>query len=103
MWAMRAKEDIIASGSRTGGQMALGGFAIYGGAKSDQEAATNNKKRVRLAPCTGGVVLGGKGGARCPRPFLEGQGEMREAYFVSFFRCSKMIRFKGYPQYGIIS
>jgi hypothetical protein len=26
-------------------------------------------------------------------PSLEGQGERREAYFVSFFRCSIMVRF----------
>ena len=39
MWAIGAREDIIASGSGTGGQMARGGFAIYGGAKSYREAA----------------------------------------------------------------
>jgi hypothetical protein len=31
MWARRAIEDIIASGSGTEGQMARGGFAICGG------------------------------------------------------------------------
>ena len=43
MWARRARDDIIASGSGTGGQMARKDLAIYGGAKSDREAAANEK------------------------------------------------------------
>jgi len=46
MWARRDKEDIISSGSGNGGKMALRGFAIYGGAKSDREAAACKKKRA---------------------------------------------------------
>jgi phage gp16-like protein len=43
MWAKRAKENIIASRSVTWGQMARRGFAIYGGAKSEREAAASEK------------------------------------------------------------
>ncbi len=39
MWARKASEDIIASGSITGGHMARRGCAIYGSAKIDREAA----------------------------------------------------------------
>ena len=50
MWARRAREDIIASGSETGGQMARGGFAICGGAKSEREAAASerNERTARV-------------------------------------------------------
>jgi len=44
MWDRRARENVIASGSRTGGQMARGDFAIYGGAKSDREAISDENK-----------------------------------------------------------
>ncbi len=53
MWARRAKDDIFVSGSGTWGQMARGGVAIRGGAKSEQEAAASEKKRAygsRRAP-----------------------------------------------------
>jgi hypothetical protein len=43
MRAKRAREDNIAAGLGTGGQMARRCFAIYGGAKSDREAATSDK------------------------------------------------------------
>jgi hypothetical protein len=46
MWARRAREDIIASGSGTGGQMAPNYFTVYGGAKSDREAAVDEKIRA---------------------------------------------------------
>ena len=39
-----------------------------------------------------------EGGA--PHPSLKGQGEKREAYSLSFYRCAKIIRFSGYPHYG---
>ena len=43
MWDRRAREDNFASGSRTGGQIARRGFVIYGGARSDREAAEDEK------------------------------------------------------------
>ena len=69
MWARRAREDFIASRSGTRGQMVRRGFTIAEGAKSDREAATIEKTSVRLATCTGKIVLERKGGGRCPPPF----------------------------------
>ncbi len=56
----------FASRSSTKGQMARRGFIDVEGAKSDREAKNVEKTSVRLAPCTGKVVLGRKGGGRYP-------------------------------------
>ena len=83
--------------------MARRGILIAGGAKSDREVAKKRKTRLRLAPCTGKAARlpldkSVEGGA--PHSSLKGQGEGREACCVSFIRCSQMVRFLGYPQYG---
>ena len=75
--------------------MARRGFAIYGGAKSEREAATGEKKRAygwRCAPEE--LSLEGRMEGSAPHPSLEGQSERREAYSETSFRCSKMIRLR---------
>ncbi len=78
-------------------------FLIAGGAKSDREAAASEKKR-EYGTCRAPEKLsfGGRVEGGAPHPSLKGQGEGREAYYVSFFRCAKMIRFSGYPLIYII-
>jgi hypothetical protein len=60
------------------------------------------KKRAygsRRAP--GELSLEGRVEGSAPHSSLKGQSERREAHSVSYFRCSRIVRFSGYPQYGI--
>ena len=71
------------------------GFAIYGGAKSEREAAAGEKKRAYGSRCAPeDLSLEGRVEGSAPQPSLEGQSERSEAYSVSSFRCSRMVRFQ---------